>query len=373
MSRPTVTPLLTLPHLPAPPRLGPVDDDDLSGSDPITRKRWYHYLPLGLALAMILGPHPSLFIVFVNYHYRIHNSPFRVGMHVVAIYTLTILAFSSLIVVLARDPGPVAGAKSHGEDADGDGDESFLEALLAPPEGEEAHGPGKWCKKCSAPKPERAHHCGACGRCVLKMDHHCIWLGQTCIGHRNHASFVHFLCCVTGLSVYVAGLCSSVTWWAFTHPSSIDETTPLHSMFVAFYGIVISMVIGSFCVYHLYLISTNQTTLESLSPFLLLRHIPPLPDNADSGKLSNPPLEHELSFEQRTLVREAHRHIRLYDVGFKRNWAQVFGWTHRWGWVYRLAIGGGCSGDGRTFPRNSRSDEMLARLASELVSADKDR
>ena len=212
-------------------------------------------------------------------------------------------------------------------------------------------------------------------------------------------------------------------------------------MFVAFYAVVITMVIGSFCMYHIYLISyvlllpflvafpslhflsrpvldrTNQTTLESLSPFLLLRHIPPLPDNADSRKLSNPPLEHELSFEQRVLVREAHRHIRLYDVGFRKNWAQVFGWSRPWGWVYRLLLGGSwcvfprnllgfslfadgspcvlcllplpCAtivlcfnhldritnsvGDGKTYPRNPRADEMLNRLASELVSADKDR
>ena len=73
---------------------------------------------------------------------------------------------------------------------------------------------------------------------------------------------------------------------------------------------------------------------------MLLRHIPPLPDNADSRKFSNPPQEHELSFEQRLLVRAAHRHIRLYDVGFKKNWAQVFGWSRPWGWIYRLLIGG---------------------------------
>ncbi|GFR86669.1 palmitoyltransferase [Elysia marginata] len=29
------------------------------------------------------------------------------------------------------------------------------------------------CKKCIAPKPPRTHHCSICGKCVLKMDHHC--------------------------------------------------------------------------------------------------------------------------------------------------------------------------------------------------------
>ncbi|TBU63478.1 zf-DHHC-domain-containing protein [Dichomitus squalens] len=371
MSRNNGAPLLSL-HLPAPPRLGVVDDDDIAAGDHLKHKRWYHYLPLLLAIVLILAPHPSLIIVFVKYYYLVHGLVLRPLLHGLAIYTLTFMAFSSLIVVLARDPGPVTD-KSQGENADEGEAESFMEALLAPPEDGEVHEPGKWCKKCNAPKPERAHHCGTCGRCVLKMDHHCMWLGHKCIGHRTHASFVHLLICVTSLAVYVAALCGSVTWWAFTHPLNIDETTPVHAMFVAFYAIVICMVIGSFCMYHIYLISTNQTTLESLSPFLLLRHISPLPDNADSRKLSNPPLEHELSFEQRVLVREAHRHIRLYDVGLRKNWAQVFGWSRPWGWVYRLLLGGGCMGDGKTFPRNPRADEMLNRLVSELVSADKDR
>ena len=117
---------------------------------------------------MILAPHPSLVIIFVNYYYRVHGTVLCAAAHMLIIYILTFLAFSSLIVVLARDPGPVV-EKAQSEAAAEDGAESFLEALLAPPEGEEAHGPGKWCKKCSAPKPERAHHCGTCGRCVLKM------------------------------------------------------------------------------------------------------------------------------------------------------------------------------------------------------------
>ena len=88
--------------------------------------------------------------------------------------------------------------------------------------------------------------------------------------------------------------------------------------------------------------STNQTTLEHLSPFLLLRELPPLPRHAsDRFRLSDPPLEHELSFAQRRLIRDAHGHIRLYDVGWKKNWAQILGWDRPWGWLYRLAIGGG--------------------------------
>lgn len=49
------------------------------------------------------------------------------------------------------------------------------------------------CKKCISPKPPRTHHCTICGKCILKMDHHCPWLNN-CVGHHNHRYF--FLFCV---------------------------------------------------------------------------------------------------------------------------------------------------------------------------------
>lgn len=38
------------------------------------------------------------------------------------------------------------------------------------------------CRKCLGPKPARAHHCSICGKCVLKMDHHCQFLRIYCHG-----------------------------------------------------------------------------------------------------------------------------------------------------------------------------------------------
>jgi rRNA maturation endonuclease Nob1 len=31
----------------------------------------------------------------------------------------------------------------------------------------------KYCRRCKSFKPRRAHHCSICGRCIVKMDHHC--------------------------------------------------------------------------------------------------------------------------------------------------------------------------------------------------------
>lgn len=50
----------------------------------------------------------------------------------------------------------------------------------------------RYCKHCQCWKPERSHHCRVNGRCVLRMDHYCIWL-VNCVGLLNYKAFLLFL------------------------------------------------------------------------------------------------------------------------------------------------------------------------------------
>ncbi|XP_072399728.1 palmitoyltransferase ZDHHC6 [Diabrotica undecimpunctata] len=50
----------------------------------------------------------------------------------------------------------------------------------------------QFCLECQGYKAPRSHHCRKCGRCVLKMDHHCPWINN-CVGWGNHAHFIFFL------------------------------------------------------------------------------------------------------------------------------------------------------------------------------------
>jgi hypothetical protein len=118
----------------------------------------------------MVAPHPSWLLVLVNHYLRTLHSSTSFLVHLLVTYTLTFLAFSSLMVCVTCDPGPVSLEKVVEEDSEDSGRDDFelREALMAGPDDDDL-SPVKWCRKCWAPKPERTHHCTLCGRCVLKM------------------------------------------------------------------------------------------------------------------------------------------------------------------------------------------------------------
>jgi hypothetical protein len=54
-------------------------------------------------------------------------------------------------------------------------------------------------------KFERSSHCSKCGICVLRRDHHCIWVGK-CIGFHNTQWFVNkIFWSLIALQLYIGG------------------------------------------------------------------------------------------------------------------------------------------------------------------------
>ena len=51
------------------------------------------------------------------------------------------------------------------------------------------------CKKCGVDRSDASqqiHHCSFCGRCVLRMDHHCRYI-DNCVGLHNARYFMQFI------------------------------------------------------------------------------------------------------------------------------------------------------------------------------------
>lgn len=50
----------------------------------------------------------------------------------------------------------------------------------------------RYCAKCEIYKPDYAHHCHYCNKCVFRVDHHCPWINN-CVGRENTKYFLLFL------------------------------------------------------------------------------------------------------------------------------------------------------------------------------------
>ncbi|KAH6893096.1 DHHC palmitoyltransferase-domain-containing protein [Thelonectria olida] len=137
-----------------------------------------------------------------------------------------------------------------------------------------SNGEIRFCKKCQARKPDRAHHCSTCRRCVLKMDHHCPWLA-TCIGLRNHKAFILFLIYVTIFCFYAFAV--SATWvWdevLVENADYIDNFMPVNYIMLSVVSGIIGLAVGAFTGWHLHLASRGQTTIECLEK---TRYLSPL-------------------------------------------------------------------------------------------------
>ena len=187
----------------------------------------------------------------------------------------------------------------------------------------------KRCRKCNGrPKPDRAHHCSMCNRCVLKMDHHCPWVAN-CVGYHNYKFFYLFVSYAFAECTFAALAMLDRVTISFSFARR-DGRQGLGAS--ALLGFILSGTFGIalffFTAFHAYLISRGTTTLEV--------HI--------YGAAKNP--------------------YNLKSAG--RNWAQVFG-DRRWTWFLPVRAQGLESHMGVHFP--TRNDVVIAeRVATQEPS-----
>ncbi|KAG4127369.1 hypothetical protein ERO13_D10G212000v2 [Gossypium hirsutum] len=141
--------------------------------------------------------------------------------------TLVCLCVLSFLVGVLTDPGRVPSSYIPDvEDTSFASDQEPKKNVLQ----------SKYCDKCAAYKPPRTHHCRVCKRCILRMDHHCLWINN-CVGYWNYKAFFNLILYATIGSIHSSLACGLMM-------------------------LALSVTLGTLLGWHIYLITHNMTTIE---------------------------------------------------------------------------------------------------------------
>lgn len=202
---------------------------------------------LAVALLVLLAFHALLVMLLWCYFMTVFTDPGNVPLHWRP-FTDEEEA-EAQVVPLSATP-PLNGATTSLEGATGNGSARFPDV--------------RFCRKCSHFKPPRSHHCSVCRRCVLKMDHHCVWV-VNCVGAYNYKFFLLFIL-YTFLETTLCTFALLPHFIAFfqdigNHP---DSAIYLATTFVAFVlNVAFSLSLLGFLILHTSLVTSNTTTIEA--------------------------------------------------------------------------------------------------------------
>ncbi|KAH9777468.1 putative protein S-acyltransferase 14 [Citrus sinensis] len=137
------------------------------------------------------------------------------------------------------------------------------------------------------PKHQGIRFCQKCRRCILKMDHHCVWV-VNCVGAFNYKYFLLFLFYTFLETTLVTVSLLPIFIALFTDDEIPESPGNLAASFITFVlNLAFALSILGFLIMHISLVAGNTTTIEA--------------------------------FEKKTSPKWR------YDLGWKINFEQVFG------------------------------------------------
>lgn len=206
------------------------------------RNRLIAVIPVCMVIALITLIYGSFYSCYIL---KKELTMPRIGFYIL-FHLILALNIWSYIKTLSTNPGNVPAHYSHDEyekvSSIGFMEEDLKVAMAT------------FCKKCNFVRPPRAHHCRLCERCILKMDHHCPWVGN-CVGFYNHRYFTQFL-------VYSSWGCIVVGSLLGNEVLELGYEAEGLVIVGAIAGCMAGMGILGLASYHIYNLLTNLTSLE---------------------------------------------------------------------------------------------------------------
>lgn len=201
------------------------------------------------------------------------------------------------------------------------------------------------CMKCHKPKPERAHHCRVCNRCVLRMDHHCPWT-ENCVGYANTGHFLRFVGSASALCAY--GLYRHVMFFKFVlrYRRHLVRVCPQKSrIYISILGVigdfVICLTLSILWIRVVLDVLQNQTQIEGW-------------EKERAAILARRKLATKQEFP--------------FDVGFYRNWVLTVGPLYSLLWPNGGPPKVGLNGAGHVFPKFVEKDKRWPPVDSKEVN-----
>ena len=143
----------------------------------------------------------------------------------------------------------------------------------------------KICYTCNIARPFRSSHCNECDNCILRLDHHCPWLG-CCLGKRNYIFFYFYLLFLNLNDFFILFFASFSIYDKFNSIKSKKSIILLYcipSLITIIYLLSIMFFTTGLFFSHTKLVLKNITTKEELRKLVHSK----IGNPYDKGKINN--------------------------------------------------------------------------------------
>ncbi|XP_045516787.1 palmitoyltransferase ZDHHC2-like isoform X7 [Pieris brassicae] len=242
-------------------------------------------------------------------------------------------------------------------------------------------GSVRYCNRCVLVKPDRAHHCSICARCVLKMDHHCPWVNN-CVCFHNYKFFMLFLGYALLYCIFIMSTCLPyfIRFWKmyqeYKHAhcdrfidngsytkqcmdilngdfGAAGSSGRYHIVFAFFVALMFAVSLGSLFGYHCYLVSHNRTTLDMLVSYNQ--------SGSPTGQIVNSMLLNMFNEAFRAPMFRGGADKNGFSIGAYKNFKEVFGNSPNL-WFLPVFTS---FGDGIVYPVPQQDEDTESLLSSE--------